>query len=76
MHMKNDIFSTHTCVCFYRLYLKFTLETLLATSFGRCIDVQNGEANSVLDAAVEVIDFLKGDTSIGITEISLILCKL
>ena len=38
--------------------------------------VQNGEANSVLDAAVEVIDFFKEDTSIGVTEVLLIVCKL
>ena len=67
---------THVYVCFYRLYLKFTMETLLATAFGRYIDVQNGEANTVLDAAIEVIKFLQEHKSIGIPEISLILCKL
>ena len=52
------------------------METLLATAFGRYIDVQNGEASTVLDSAIEVIKFLQEHKSIGVPEILLILCKL
>lgn len=67
---------TCTCVCLHRLYQKFTLETVLATSFGRCIDVQNGEAHAVFDATIEVLNFLQERNSIGIQEMFLVLCKL
>ena len=52
------------------------METLLATAFGRYIDVQNGEASTVLDSATEVIKFLQEHKSIGVPEILLMLCKL
>ena len=36
-------FIVHDCVC--RVYSNFTLETILATAFGRIIDIQKGESD-------------------------------
>ena len=38
--------STHTC----RTYESFAMETILATAFGRVIDIQRGEADKLTKA--------------------------
>ena len=43
--------TTCHCVPACRLYRSFTLETLLATAFGRRVEVQRGEADELTNAA-------------------------
>ena len=38
-------------VTFYRIYGSFTMETILATAFGRKIDIQGGEADELTKVA-------------------------
>ena len=59
----------------YRLYEKFSLEIIIATSLGHYIDVLNGEANPLIDAANEIFNFMRVDKVLGIPELSLIICK-
>ena len=38
----------------YRMYNKMTMEVILATAFGRAVDVQNGKGGRILESAVKV----------------------
>ena len=40
----------------HRLYSTFTLESIIATSFGRVIDVQRGKANELTKALSKAAD--------------------
>ena len=62
-------------ICLNRLYGKFSLEITLATSLGHYIDVLNGEANRLVEAANETINFMRVDKVLGIPELSLIFFK-
>ncbi len=35
----------------YRIYGNFTMETILATAFGRSVDIQRGESDQIVDIA-------------------------
>lgn len=52
MHMYNLC-----CICHiytYSLYSKMTMEVILATAFGRSVDVQGGAGGRIVKAAYEV----------------------
>ena len=51
------------------------MEVTLAASLGHYIDIQNGEANAIVEAARDGLDFMEVDAFPGIQEILLILCK-
>ena len=38
---------TNGIICFCRTYGSFTMETIIATAFGRNIDIQGGEADEL-----------------------------
>ena len=55
----------HTCVCscichthVCRLYSKMTMEVILATAFGRSVDVQGGGGGRIVEAACEIFSTL------------------
>ena len=43
-----------TCTYMYSLYSKMTMEVILATAFGRSVDVQGGAGGRIVEAAYEV----------------------
>ena len=43
--------NTCTVAFVYRLYGRFTMETILATAFGRIVEVQKGDSDEVVKAA-------------------------
>lgn len=52
------IFRTAILHVYYRVYSSFTLEAILATGFGRCVDLQSGESDEfskAMDTAVKVL---------------------
>ena len=57
------------------MYEKFALEITIATSLGHYIDIQNGEADPLVEAANETHEFMRVDKFLGIPELSLIICK-
>ena len=58
-----------------RLYRKLTLEITIATAFGHYIDIQNGEANALVEAACVTIAFLEVEIFPSVPELLLIFCK-
>ena len=45
-----------------KIFSLFTMETIMATAFGRVIDVQRGEADSMTEAAGTLFKKFKGNT--------------
>ena len=41
------------------MYKSFTMETILAAAFGRAVEVQRGESNSLTKAAAGIFDFAR-----------------
>ena len=64
--------STHV-PCLYRLYGLFTMETILATAFGRVINLQRGEANQLTQAAAAVFGGVQEDQGLPLDAITVIL---
>jgi len=52
------------------------METIVATAFGQRVEVQNGEASELVDAAAQLLSPLKDEESFGLSEIILLLCKI
>ena len=52
------------------------METTVATAFGQRVEVQNGEASELVDAAAQVVFSLKDKENFGLLEVILMLCKL
>ena len=50
----------HAVIFTSRIYVSFTMESILAAAFGRAVDMQRGEADEVTEAAREVFDSGKG----------------
>ena len=51
MGMYNVVLST---VCMHRIFGSFTMESILATAFGRVIDIQRGQSSQLTKAAADV----------------------
>jgi len=51
------------------------METIIATAFGQCVDIQNGEASELVDAASQLLSSTKDDESFGMLEVVLLTCK-
>ena len=58
-----------------RFYRKLTLEIIIATSLGHYIDIQNGEANALVKAACDTINFAEVEKFPSVPELLLIFCK-
>ena len=57
MHKTQSITSplpTHMHTCIFSTYKLFTMETILATAFGRVIDIQRGEADELTKASASL----------------------
>ena len=46
-------------ISFSRLYEAFTMETILATTFSRIVEVQRGESDELTEAAVDIFEFAR-----------------
>ena len=51
------------------------METIVATAFGQRVEVQNGEASELVDAASQLLSSFKDEESFGPLEATLMLCK-
>ena len=51
------------------------METIVATAFGQRVEVQNGEASELVDAASRLISSFKDEKSFGVLEVTVMLCK-
>lgn len=60
------------CLC--RIYGQFTMETILATAFGRVVNIQRGEADKLADAANVLFAGSQTGGSFAAARLSLILC--
>jgi len=58
-----------------RLYRNLTLEIIIATALGHYIDIQNGEADALVEAACDTIAFLEVEKFPSVPELLLIFCK-
>lgn len=56
-----------------RLYGLFTMETILATAFGRVINLQCGEANQLTEAAAAMFGAAQEDQSLSVDAVMVIL---
>ena len=52
------------------------METIVATAFGQRVEVQNGEASELVDAASQLLSSFKDEESFGPLEVTLMLCKI
>ena len=52
------------------------METIVAIAFGQHVDVQNGEASQLVNAAAQLFSSLKDEKSVGLFEVTLVLCKI
>ena len=51
---------------YFRIFGSFTMETILATGFGRIIDIQKGESDKLTEAAAVIFEiFRKGGSNAG-----------
>jgi len=51
------------------------METTVATAFGQRVEVQNGEASELVDAASQFLSSFKDEESFGELEVTLLSCK-
>ena len=58
-----------------RVYGLFTLETLIATAFGRYVDLQRGEADQLTEAAAEFFRATLEESSFSPDALLVLLCK-
>lgn len=73
MHL-NAFFDSSTF--WFRVYKAFTLEAILATAFGRYVDIQRGEADQLTEAARTVFSALEEGNARFSPEVLLVgLCK-
>lgn len=49
-----------------RLYGRFTMETILATAFGRTVNVQRGESDQIVEAAYYIFRLSEEGSSFSI----------
>ena len=59
LHYTTMAFTSHT-VSPYRVYSSFTLETIIATAFGRQVNIQRGESDEFIKAMDILIEGLFG----------------
>ena len=57
------------------MYRNLSLEILIAAALGHYIDIQNGEANPLVEAACETFNFMGVEKFPSTPEILLIFCK-
>jgi len=57
-------------------YSSFTMETILATAFGRVIDIQRGEGDQLTNACAAAFSILHEGTKRSPEHMFLMLCKL
>ena len=50
---------THMHTCIFSTYKLFTMETILATAFGRVIDIQRGEADELTKASASISELAR-----------------
>ena len=62
---------------FCRLYMKFTMETLIATVFGQWVDIQTGRegGSELMSATNEFISAFLDSMKNRTEEVTVILCK-
>ena len=51
------------------------MEITIATSLGHYIDIQNGEANALVEAACDTLNFMEVEQFPSISDLLLIFCK-
>ena len=51
------------------------METIVATAFGQRVEVQNGEASELVDAAFQVLSSFGDEEGFGVLEVTVMLCK-
>jgi hypothetical protein len=68
-------FAGHTPVLAYSLFSKMTMEVILATAFGRSVDVQGGQGGEVYQAAREMFSAIGEDSGKFIRMLQLTLCE-
>lgn len=60
---------------FFRVYGSFTMETLLATAFGRIVDVQRGESDELAKAAAAVFNRSQEGENTSFLRLNMLLSK-
>ena len=63
--------------CVYRLYVDFTMETIIASAFGESVDSQTaGEGSELVTATNNFIDKFQECLSSSAEDITVFLCEL
>ena len=60
----------------HRTYGSFTLETILATAFGRAVNVQGGESDELTKATEAIFRSAEEGSSTGFVHLLLLISKL
>jgi len=60
----------------FRTYGSFTMETIVATAFGRVIDIQRGEGDQLTQACAAIFSAFQEGTSVSLESMVLVLCEL
>ena len=60
----------------HRTYGSFTMETIVATAFGRVIDIQRGEGDQLTQACAAIFSAFQEGTSVSLESMVLVLCEL
>ena len=51
------------------------MEATVATAYGQRVELQNGEASELVDAAAQFVSMFSDEQSFGELEVTLLLCK-
>ena len=62
MEVVGDAADSGRVVDTLKVFRSFSMETIMATAFGRAIDIQRGEADSIAQAAASIFGDMKGNT--------------
>ena len=62
MEVVGEAADTGRSVDISQIFSCFTMETIMATAFGRVVDVQRGEADIMTDAVKSLLKWFNGNT--------------
>ena len=55
------------------MYGQFTMETIMATAFGRVLNLQRGEGDQLTEAANAIFSGVRSDATFSLARISLLM---
>ena len=68
--------SSCTLMYSFREYGCFTMETIIATAFGRYVNLQRGEADKITEDAREVLTLIQEEKALSPHAMHACLCRL